>query len=268
MAIREAIHSRLSKFAQPIVKRWYYSFTGRRTDNELHKEFVANYFESRSEYEMYVDEFEEGPAAEIKKEALDEYKKLTGSEGMGAIALESARDYYAIARKHKPSTVVETGVCNGLSTLSILLALDKNGSGKLYSIDFPFRANESLDEFRSETFENYGGAAIPRDKDPGWIVPDELRQNWTLILGKSQRELPRLLTDLETIDLFVHDSEHSHPCMMFEYELAWEWLTEAGILLSDDISWNDAFEIFVDVRTPTHCGRISQNIGYAMKDNC
>lgn len=56
--------------------------------------------------------------------------------------------------------------------------------------------------------------------------------------------------------------------MMFEYELAYEWLAEGGVLLSDDISWNDAFDIFVDVRTPTHWGRLSRNIGYAVKDSC
>jgi hypothetical protein len=64
--------------------------------------------------------------------------------------------------------------------------------------------------------------------------------------------------------MFVHDSEHSHPCMMFEYELAFEWLDDGGLLLSDDITWNDAFSVFTDVREPEH-GNVSGGVGYVLK---
>lgn len=222
-------------------------------------------FDSQSEYQNYITEFEEGPIAEIRNEALDKYSQLTGKDaGMGVISLGAARDYYAITRKIEPDTTVETGVCNGLSTLSILLALQKNETGKLYSIDYPFRADESLEEFRDDTFEGYGGAAIPSDKEPGWIIPDELRHQWNLTIGKSQREFPKLVTELDTFDLFIHDSEHSHPCMMFEYELAYEWLEDGGMVLSDDITWNNAFLVFTNIRKPEY-GKISKNIGYMRK---
>lgn len=46
--------------------------------------------------------------------------------------------------------VVETEVCNGLSTLSILLALDENDDGKLYSLDYPLRIDESLELYRRD----------------------------------------------------------------------------------------------------------------------
>lgn len=139
-----------------------------------------------------------------------------------------------------------------------------NGHGTVYSIDYPFRADESLDEFRAETFDEYGGAAIPQDKDPGWIIPDSVRDNWELIIGKSQRELPKLIADLNSIDFFAHDSEHSTPCMLFEFELAWEWLERDGILVTDDISWNDAFDTFTDARAQ-RSGLVAPNAGYAVK---
>jgi hypothetical protein len=54
--------------------------------------------------------------------------------------------------------------------------------------------------------------------------------------------------------------------MMFEYELAYEWLDEDGVILSDDIGWNDAFSIFADIRKPDF-GKISRGIGYISKNN-
>lgn len=144
------------------------------------------------------------------------------------------------------------------------MALQENESGQLYSIDYPLRADESLDEFRVETFDEYGGAAIPSDKDPGWIIPTELQSRWSLTVGKSQRELPRLLAEFDEIDMFIHDSEHSLPCMLFEFEIAYEWLTTEGIILADDINWNDAFSTFTEVRE-TVFGRLSHGVGYMRK---
>ncbi|MFC7324173.1 class I SAM-dependent methyltransferase [Halorubrum rutilum] len=237
----------------------------RRTNKQLHNGFVETTFDSQSEYQKYVREFEEGPVAKIRDEALDKYQLLTGGDSsMGGISLDTARDYYCITRKIQPETVIETGVCNGLSTLSVLLAINKNEYGQLHSIDYPYRADESLEEFRDDTFESYGGAAIPSDKEPSWIIPGELRDHWELIIGKSQKELPKLVTRVDNFDVFIHDSEHSHPCMMFEYELACEWLNQEGIVLSDDITWNEAFDIFTHVRNVDR-GKLSENVGYMRK---
>jgi predicted O-methyltransferase YrrM len=196
---------------------------------------------------------------------MDEFESLVDDSNLAGVGHSVARDYYAIARELRPEVAVETGVCNGVSTMAILAALDKNGTGTLHSIDYPFRADESLEEFRSETFTEYGGAAIPSNKEPGWIIPNGLRTNWTLTIGRSKRKLPQVLCQYDTIDMFVHDSEHSHPCMMFEYEIAHEWLSEDGILLSDDIRWNSAFEKFVEVRSG-ECGKITHDVGYLRPD--
>lgn len=264
MSIKTTFYRSLPEPAKLFVKQTYQKIAYQTTDDELHSEFVDYFFESDAEYLSYVGEFNEGPVVELRNEAFEKYQQLTGKDGLSGIGLDASRDYYAVTRKMSPDTVVETGVCNGVSTLSILLALRENDKGKLYSIDYPLRADESLEEFRQETFEGYGGAAIPSDKEPGWIIPNELRTRWDLTLGKSQRELPKLVAELDTLDLFIHDSEHSHPCMMFEYELAYEWLGEEGVILSDDITWNDAFSLFTDIREPD-LGNLSNNIGYISK---
>lgn len=266
MALKTVIYDSLPEPLKPLAQRGYLRITGAPTEAELHANFIDHFFDSHQEYKRYIAEFNDGSVSEIRDQAIHEYRKLTGDDRMGTVGLNIAQDYYALVRKEQPSRIVETGVCNGISTLSILLALQENGSGSLYSIDYPFRADESLEEFQAETFDNFGGEAIPSNKDPGWIIPDELRNNWTLIIGKSQRELPKLVTEYGDVELFIHDSEHSHPCMMFEYELAYEWLEDNGVILSDDIGWNDAFSVFVDVREPVH-GKISHNVGYVRKQS-
>ena len=89
-----------------------------------------------------------------------------------------------------------------------------------------------------------------------------LQQSRTLRLGKTQEELPQLLDQLPPVDFFIHDSEHSHPCMMMEFELAWAHLAEDGWILSDDIDWNNAWKTFTEVRNPHQDGQINESIGY------
>ena len=234
------------------------------TDATLRQRFIDDCFDSPEEYRRYAEEFDTSAMDDIWQEASDQYKRVTGKSALGTIQFDIGRDYYALVRKHRPETIIETGVCNGMSSLCILLALEENDAGHLYSIDYPYRADESLAEFRAETFDDYGGAAIPADKDPGWIIPEELRDRWTLRLGKSQRKLPELVTEVGDFGMFFHDSEHSAPCMMFEFELAWEWLEPGGVIVSDDITWNWSFPTFVEVRHPT-AGKISDEVGYMVK---
>lgn len=169
ISLKHIIYQVLPKPLKPVAKQTYQSVFQQNqvSDDELHSAFVKDVFDSHQEYERYVDGFEQGSAVSLRDEAFEKYRQMTGKEGMGGIALETAKDYYAVTRKFEPHTVVETGVCNGVSTLAILLAIQENESGQLYSIDYPFKADESLEEFRQETFDDYGGAAIPKDKQPG-----------------------------------------------------------------------------------------------------
>jgi len=189
----------------------------------------------------------EGRLGSQRSDWLAEYHDA-GGECFGGLDIETAAHLYALVCTQEPEVVVETGVCNGTSTLAFLLGIDHNGHGQLHSVDYPFFADEELAEFRAKTFADYGGAAIPADKSPGWIVPNRLRDPWELHLGKSQQKLPRLLSDLGAVELFLHDSEHSLPCQMFEYELAWHHLDAGGLLVSDDINWTRAWDGFVRAR--------------------
>jgi predicted O-methyltransferase YrrM len=163
--------------------------------------------------------------------------RVTGRDGY-----DEGLRLYRLLRKLRPEVAVETGVCNGVSTAFLLLALEDNGAGELHSIDLPEVAGE---EYEEGTFwDGKGGAVIPPGKEPGWMVPGELRERWHLVLGRSQDELPPLLERVGEIDFFMHDSEHSYECMRFEFHTAWSALREGGVLVADDVNVNPAWSEF------------------------
>ena len=162
--------------------------------------------------------------------------------GFGGMRADMVVRLYGLVRESRPGIVVETGVCNGESSALILQALARNQHGVLHSIDYPEIADSPEPDGGFWTGKK--GAVIPKDKQPGWVIPDELRRSWTLTLGRSQDVLEPLLQRLGLIDFFFHDSEHSEECMRFEYHHAWEHLRAGGVLVSDDITWNMAFEEF------------------------
>ncbi len=132
---------------------------------------------------------------------------------------------YAVMRKFKPESILETGIANGFSATIILSAIKKNGKGVLTSIDV------------SDIFE-YNG----KRQKVGWLVPDDLVSSWETKIGKSSDILPKLGFEL---DAFYHDSEHSEQNMLFEFEWADKHLKSKGLLISDDIDLNDAWSNFM-----------------------
>ncbi len=130
---------------------------------------------------------------------------------------------YTLCRKVRPDIVVETGVASGVSSSYILCGLEKNKNGVLYSIDLTWREGQS-----------------------GWIIPENLRDRWQLIMGRSSDKLPPLLDRLKTIDVFLHDSEHTYRNMLFEYQTVWTHLQPGGLLLSHNIDASDAFSDFYE----------------------
>jgi hypothetical protein len=56
--------------------------------------------------------------------------------------------------------------------------------------------------------------------------------------------LPQLISRLSAIDIFLHDSLHTYRNMKCEFHTVWPKLSAGGILLSDDVELNRAFEQF------------------------
>jgi len=135
------------------------------------------------------------------------------------------RSIWCLTRHLKPRKIVETGVAHGVTSRFILEALKRNGDGHLWSIDLP-----PLERFwRSQV-----GAA----------VDDRHSDRWSYIKGSSRRRLPKLLSHLGQIDLFVHDSLHSERNVRFELDRAWAALGPKGALVVDDVDANWGFRSF------------------------
>lgn len=147
---------------------------------------------------------------------------------------------YCIVRHLRPETVVETGVGAGLSSGFMLKALEMNGAGRLFSIDLPNHETVLSREGRIPL----AIAILPEGKEPGFLVPQSLRQRWVLRIGKTQKILPKLLQELSRVDIFFHDSEHTLENMLFEYDESWPYIREGGLLLSDNVNDNNAFSEF------------------------
>lgn len=164
-------------------------------------------------------------------------KKASSYKNLETLLSSKSQLLYFLVRKLKPKIVVETGVAAGESTGYILQALADNNIGKLYSIDLPFQWYIYGDHILHLD-------SLPAGKMPGYLVPEKLKNKWTLILGNTYEKLPELLTELKSIDIFIHDSEHSDKAMMFEYNQAWPKIRKNGILGSDDVSFTKAFNNF------------------------
>jgi predicted O-methyltransferase YrrM len=177
----------------------------------------------------------------------DAESQFNGRQAMGAdLYAKRVLLQYATVRAFKPACVVETGVANGVSSAYLLLAMERNQKGSLHSIDV---GNRSF---------------LPPGKKTGWIVPDWLRERWTLCLGDARELLPQVLAALGFVDVFIHDSLHTYEHMKFEYEQAYPHLRTGGILISDDALWNPAFSEFArTVAAPS--ARVIRGVGFLLK---
>jgi len=153
---------------------------------------------------------------------------------------------YGAVRAFQPKIIVETGVANGVSSAYLLLALQANGHGHLYSIGL----NEPH--------------FLPSGRSLGWVVPEELRSRWKLLVGNSQTILPGLLDEIGSTDIFIHDSLHTYEHMLWEFREAYPHLPPGGLLFSDDAQWNSAFlEFAIEVASPQ--AKILRGVGFLQK---
>ena len=123
---------------------------------------------------------------------------------------------------------VETGVAYGWSSLALLLSLSTRKGSELVSTDLPYpgRGNEPY---------------------VGCVVPQHLREGWTLMRQADRDALPLAIAQLGTIDLCHYDSDKSYHGRMWAYPRLWDALRPGGIFISDDIGDNVAFRDFARI---------------------
>jgi predicted O-methyltransferase YrrM len=210
--------------------------------------------------ENALTEAQTDPQAKLvlqRREAMEHYiaeleNRFKATYFAGWVNLDDALFLYWLVRKLKPNTIVQCGVCNGLSSAFMTLALAKNGSdGKLYAIDIPpvFNAKDPAWTIGGKTY----GVVIPEGKTSGWMVPEAYRTRFEVQSGDAKDLLPKLVDSLPSIDLFYHDSDHTYNHMMFEFREAKRKLVPGGLVVADDISWNASLWDFADeFRVPAY----------------
>ena len=130
---------------------------------------------------------------------------------------------YLICRKVRPQKVVETGVEKGGTSHMILQALDKNGSGRLWSIDI------------GSTFW-YKGECVSRI---GPLVEDRTKSRWKLVKGDAQEVLKDVLGKTGDIDVFCAGQGHTYEVQKHEGGHGWPRLRSGGVFVLDRADWND-----------------------------
>ena len=163
----------------------------------------------------------------------------------GWVNRDDALFLYWLVRQLNPKMIVQTGVSNGLSSAFMVLALAKNGAGgRLRAIDLPAVFNPKDPGWTIKG--NVYGVVIPEDKTSGWIVPDAYRDHFEVWTGDAKALMPKLVDEVDSIDLFFHDSDHTYDHMMFEFREAKRKLNAGGLVVADDISWNASLWDFAD----------------------
>jgi predicted O-methyltransferase YrrM len=182
-------------------------------------------------YERDYEELAPGLYAQLAERARAGGDELAASRAAAhsESSAEGKKLLYVATRATRPRTAVETGPYNGASSAFLLRALEDNGEGRLHSFDLP-EARDALGH--------------PAGREPGWLVPDELRNRFEVTLGDTRKTLGPALGRLGEIDLFFHDSLHTARHMLFEFRSAWPHLRSGGVLVSDDVFWNAAFLLF------------------------
>lgn len=140
------------------------------------------------------------------------------------------RFLYWLTRYMKPRVVLETGVAAGWSSRAFLAALRKNNRGRLYSSDLPY--------FRIPQPERFVGI----------LVEPELRGRWELEVEGDQVNLPRLLGQVDQVDLFHYDSDKMLSGREFAMKLVAQKLATRAIVLMDDINNDSWFRKHVNSR--------------------
>ncbi|HET9337237.1 MAG TPA: class I SAM-dependent methyltransferase [Sphingomicrobium sp.] len=172
----------------------------------------------------------DGPFPSVPQELLAEAQDRARA---AKVAMGGPADLdllYASVILARPQCMVETGVAYGWSSLVILAAMERNGTGRLVSVDMPY---------------------VKRGNDPwvGIVVPEELRHRWTLIREPDRNGIDRAIAACGgTIDLAHYDSDKSYAGRSYGYPRLWKALRAGGTFISDDIQDNFGFRDFCAAR--------------------
>ena len=212
-----------------MLKKLYRRVRARRKGrkHEKNKQWIERHCSDFEELALAIDAdlweeaVEVSSALETRAQVkLDEIEPSLGGGGAYPIL-------YFITRHIEPVNIVETGVAAGFSSYSFLAAIKANRKGHLYSSDFPY--------FRLRDPEQY----------IGMVVPEDLRDNWSLYVEGDDRNIPKILEQVGEIGLFHYDSDKTYDGRERAVSMIENRLKEDAVVLMDDIQDNSFFSDYV-----------------------
>ena len=224
-----------------------------RTCNLFNLGILARYLRAEAaEVVGYYNEIlaDEAFLADVNRQMADVRKTYGFAKGIFHMESIDSVDWFAferillyvLTRLHRPAAVLETGVYYGGNTSFILRALERNGTGKLVSIDLPDSAIRAASD-GTKRHPHVGDSELYSvDLKPGFMIPVGLRDRWTFVEGDSHAMIPALEG---RFDLYIHDSDHAMEFMLRELNLAHDLMQPNGIMIADDIDWSNAFHAFI-----------------------
>ncbi|NDF35906.1 MAG: class I SAM-dependent methyltransferase [Nitrosopumilaceae archaeon] len=207
---REVINSKLQNMEDSLTNLYDYGSTKSSLEDTMNKLFDTQSIsisEAKNNTEHIRDHISNF-FDKLKHENYPSKKKPYPTEY--SLDDNSGLFLYILCKTIKPEKIIETGVAYGLSSMYILQALKENNKGILYSIDSIFSPWQSKEMI-------------------GRVIPDELKIRWEFVFGSSSEKLKNILSQLNEIDIFFHDSLHTYKNMMFEFETAWPFITKNGL---------------------------------------
>ena len=166
--------------------------------------FIANVCRAPvSEIKSYLDELENN--SELKIFIKDQLRQHRRGIEIDSEAYFGRRiGWYAIVRAMQPNLIVETGTEKGLGSLVLAEAILKNGKGKLITIDM--------------------------EPSSGLLIGGKYSEVISQVIGDSIQAL----SQIDQVDMFIHDSDHSSEHEAREFGVITPRLTVSGIVLSDN----------------------------------
>ncbi|MBU1695356.1 MAG: class I SAM-dependent methyltransferase [Verrucomicrobia bacterium] len=168
------------------------------------------------------------PPCEVLKEIFTTKQVLlpSGERKRTSAGIDEAHAWalYNVILKHKPKTVIEIGMAQGISTLSILCALSQTG-GQLISIDPYFTWTEARD------------AALYSIHRAGFS------SFHTHIEKASEIALPKLLADGLKIGAAYIDGDHHYDHVFIDFFYLDLMLTPGGVIGFNNAGWPDVFRV-------------------------
>ena len=106
--------------------------------------------------------------------------------------------WWVLVRGQKPGLIVETGIYEGLGSLVLLVAAERN---------------------RSEGGPDARVVSVDSDPRSGRLVPKHLEHRWERVIGHTSDVLEDAIGG-RRIGVFVHDTPHTEAAQRHEFELA------------------------------------------------